>query len=293
MSGLASWDVTWTLPDGVDSGEAITRMKTKLKKECKKWAFQLEQGHIARKLHVQARVSLRNRCASSAALAKRWNVDSSWYFSPTSNPGTKDFDYAMKEDTRVDGPFCDTDKEDYIPRQFRGLLDSMLPFQQTIWDNYDTFEPRKINCVIDPHGNSGKSTLASLCDLHKRGVDMPICHDGEKLMQAICDICMGQKLRDPMMVFIDLPRSLNQHKLAGIYTAVEQIKKGKLYDFRHAYKEWWIDSPQIWVFCNTMPNTAYLSSDRWRFWTIDEDKELKALTATEARQLQDGNVNEE
>lgn len=169
----------------------------------------------------------------------------------------------------------------------------MLPFQQQIWDNYDEFDGRSVNCVIDPVGSTGKSTLASLCDLYGRGIDMPICNDGEKLMQALCDICMGRRLRSPMMVFIDLPRSINQQKLAGMYTAIEQIKKGKLYDFRHSYKEWWIDSPQIWVFCNTIPNTCYLSKDRWRFYTIDEDKQLQPLTTTQARNLDENNVDEE
>ena len=285
------WDVTWTLGD-TETAAGIVRFKALLKKECKKWAFQLEEGHQTHQLHLQARVSLKNACSSSGALTARWKVDSAWNFSITSNPNTRNFDYQLKEDTRVDGPWTDQDREEYVPRQFRGLLDRLMPFQQEIWDGYDRFEDRIVYSVIDPTGSKGKSTLASLCDLHGRGIDMPICNDGEKLMQAICDMCMGRRIRDPKMVFIDLPRSMNQAKLGGMYQAIEQIKKGKLYDFRHSYKEWWIDAPQVWVFSNTMPNTHYLSTDRWRFYTITDDKELKRLTLAEARALETHNVDE-
>lgn len=291
MNALATWDLTWTL-NGVEPGVAVTRLKAKMKKECKTWVFQLESGHVAHKLHLQGRFSLKNRCTSSGALVKRWGVDADWDFSPTSNPNTRNFDYQLKEDTKVDGPWSDQDREEFIPWQYKGLEDRMLPFQQEIWDGYARREGRVVYSVIDPDGSKGKSTIASLCDLHGRGIDMPVCNDGEKLMQAICDICMGKRERNPKMIFIDLPRSLNQQKLGGMYTAIEQIKKGKLYDFRHSYKEWWIDAPQVWVFSNTMPNTHYLSLDRWRFYTITDDKELKRLTADEAAALKTTNIDE-
>jgi hypothetical protein len=251
-SSFAVWDVTWTPPPEFDVQAAVTRVKAKFKKECKFWVFQLERGHSAHKEHFQARFSLKNKCVSSGALAARWKVDEEWHFSLTSSPNTTNFDYVLKEDTKVDGPWTDKDREGYIPRQFRGLLDTMLPFQQQIWDGFEVFEPRNVNCVIDPSGSKGKSTLASLCDLHGRGIDMPIANDGEKLMQSLCDMCMNRRMRTPYMVFIDLPRSLNQHKLA-VYN---------------------------------------MSADRWRWFTIDEEKSLVPLSLREARDLDTNNVDE-
>ncbi|WP_445772263.1 hypothetical protein, partial [Rheinheimera sp.] len=55
----------------------------------------------------------------------------------------------------------------------------------------------------------------------------------------------------------------------------EQIKKGKLYDTRYKYQEYWIDSPQIWVFSNIEPDLSMLSLDRWRIWTINEQQQLE------------------
>jgi hypothetical protein len=66
-----------------------------------------------------------------------------------------------------------------------------------------------------------------------------------------------------------------------MFTAIEQIKKGKLYDFRYSYKTFWIDSPQIWVFCNWLPDTSYLSMDRWKVWNINDAKEFVEMTAAQ------------
>lgn len=86
---------------------------------------------------------------------------------------------------------------------------------------------------------------------------------------------MAKETRSPSPIFLDMPRAMNKERLNGIYTAVEQIKKGKLYDLRYSYKEYWIDSPQIWVFSNIEPDISLLSRDRWRIWTIDETMNLQ------------------
>jgi uncharacterized LabA/DUF88 family protein len=73
-------------------------------------------------------------------------------------------------------------------------------------------------------------------------------------------------------VFIDLPRALEKNQLRGFLTACEQIKKGKLYDLRNFTKKWWIDSPSIWVFSNTLVDFDLLSSDRWKIWIISDNE---------------------
>lgn len=288
------WDVRWTLPNNEDLPEHETRFKAILKRECKHWAFQLERGHIAQLLHFQARVSLKNSAHASGALAKRWKVDtdSSWHFSITSGDNTRNFDYQLKDDTRVRGPWTSEDTEEYIPDHLRGMNDTMQPWQQEIFDGFQTKEWRKVDCIVDPRGGNGKSTIASLCDLHGRGIDMPVCNDGDKLIQSLCNILMAKRERTPWQVFIDIPRSVNQNKLGGMYTAIEQIKKGKVYDMRNHYKAWWFDSPRIWVFCNVKPNTHYLSGDRWRFWTV-QDGELIPLSSEQAAELETQNIDED
>jgi len=294
-SQIKVWDVRWTLPGNEDLPSHEHRFKALLKKEAKHWCFQLERGHHGGLLHYQGRVSLKNSAHSSGCLVKRWKVQAegqAWYFGITSGENTRNFDYQLKEDTKVRGPWTSEDSEEYIPDHMAGKQDTMMPWQAEIFDGYQRKEWRKVDCIIDPDGNNGKSTIASLCDLHGRGVDMPAVNDGEKLIQSLCNIMMSKRCRTPWQIFIDMPRSVNQQKLGGMYTAIEQIKKGKLYDMRNHYKAWWIDSPQIWVFCNTKPNVAYLSADRWRFWTIT-DGELVPLTSDEAASLETTNIDED
>jgi len=72
-----------------------------------------------------------------------------------------------------------------------------------------------------------------------------------------------------------MPRAIDKTRLYGMYSAIEQVKKGKLFDIRYNYKAWWIDSPQIWVFTNHLPDLNLLSGDRWRIWVINDDKILE------------------
>lgn len=249
----------------------------------KTYVFQLEESDTGY-VHFQGRMSLikKRRKGEKHILLSLLPIKFE-YLEPTVNASyyKGDLFYVMKEDTRIDGPYSDKDKpkEVYIPRQYRGLLDSLRPFQQTIWDSTKVFEPRIINMIYCPKGNQGKSVIASLCELHGKGVDLPPCNDAEKLIQSMCDIIgpHGKQLRDPNPVFVDLPRAMNKDRLNGIYTAIEQIKKGKLFDTRYKYVDWWIDSPQIWVFSNIYPDLEMLSRDRWKIWTINDEYKLEAF----------------
>lgn len=190
-------------------------------------------------------------------------------------PKTFDYNcYAGKVQTRTRGPWTDKDAEPaYIPRQYRDKMNSLYPFQKFIFDSAKEFDDRIINMIFCPSGNVGKSTIASLCELFGKGIDLPPVNDADRLIQSCCDICMAKQIRDPSPIFVDLPRAMNKDRLNGIYTAIEQIKKGKLYDLRYTYKEWWIDSPTIWVFSNIEPDMMLLSKDRWRIWKV-VNKEL-------------------
>lgn len=275
-NALAVWDFRMT------KGElsAMDIMKS-LEGIAKQFTFQLEESNNGY-VHFQGRMSLikRKRFSEKHILLNLLPIKFE-YLMPTSNPETFKGDnfYVMKLETRIDGPYTDRDipKETYIPRQYRGLLDNLRPFQQTIWDSVNVFEPRIINMIYCPHGNMGKSVIASLCELHAKGVDLPPCNEAEKLIQSMCDIVgpHGYKMRDPNPVFVDLPRAMNKDRLNGIYTAIEQIKKGKLFDTRYKYQQWWIDAPQIWVFSNIEPDLGMLSADRWKVWIINKEYHLE------------------
>lgn len=249
----------------------VEEIKNWCKEHCKKWCFQKEEGESGY-LHFQGRISLKTKKRIKQVIEMSFCSKCNW--SITSNENRDNNFYVSKPDTRIDGPWTDKDKEIYIPRQYRNKLENLRPFQQSIWDSADNFDDRNINCIICPEGNIGKSMIASLCDLHGRGIDLPPVNDAEKIIQSVCNILMATENRDPKMLFLDIPRSVKQEKLSSMFIAIEQIKKGKVYDFRYHYQYWWFDSPQIWVFMNIEPKTKYLSRDRWNFYSVNKDYEL-------------------
>lgn len=246
-----------------------------LSSNCKKWCFQLEEGDTGYK-HYQGRFSLIKKRRADTVLKLFVNIAKPNYLAPTVGDNKTNTFYVMKEDTRIAGPWQDTDKDNYIPRQYRDL--ELYPYQQEILDMSKEFDSRHIDIIVDPKGNIGKTTIASIAELKYGCIDVPPINDAQQLIATVCDMCMYTENRSPPIVFIDLPRAMPKNKLQGIYHAIEQIKKGKLYDVRNKYKYYWIDSPHIWVFTNEQPNSEWLSLDRWRFWSVTKHKELQDLS---------------
>jgi hypothetical protein len=267
-TACAVWDFRAN-EDNYTSEELLEWMKANTKKYC----FQLEEsdnGYI----HWQGRFSLIKKRTKAPLL--RIMKDKPNYLKPTSSQNhQEEFFYAMKEDTRKQGPWRDDNNqppgsasEIYIPKQYRDL--PLRPWQQKLLQDANLFNSREINLIYDPVGNRGKSTVAAIAELTCGGIDMPPLNDFKELLALLCDICMDGKLRSPSPIFFDLPRALDKTRLYGIYSAIEQVKKGKLYDCRYHYKAWWIDSPVIWVFSNILPDRNLLSNDRWKIWTFSE-----------------------
>jgi len=244
----------------------------------KKWVCQLEKGEKTDYEHWQGRISLWKikRKSELMKLMESIGMKVPNNLSPTSNNGKSTWSYMMKADTRIDGPWKNTDQAAYVPKQYRNM--TLYQYQQTIIDSKDKFDFRVVDCVIDTAGCNGKSTCASVADLFHGGIDLPWVNDAEKLIQSLCDILIAKQCRTPGLIFIDMPRCLSKERLTSLYAAIEQIKKGKVWDMRHSYKEWWFDSPRVWVFTNEAPKLKYLTADRWRFWDITADKKLRPVT---------------
>lgn len=249
-----TWDFTIS-----KEGNDNSKINKSLKEWCKKWVYQLEEGKGGYK-HYQGRLSLKLKTRSPPIFIL------GMHYSVTSKANMDNDFYVIKEDSRIDGPWSSEDPEIYIPLQYRDI--TLYPYQKMILDSRLNFDPRKINLIYDKKGNKGKSTVASIGELLYNAIDLPPVNDAKELIQVMANICIDTNNRHPGLVFIDMPRAMNKESLCGMYTAIEQIKKGKLYDMRYHYKAYWIDSPQIWVFTNIEPNMDWLSADRWNIYTI-------------------------
>lgn len=269
-NAIAMWDFRMNL------GELTADdIRADLKKIAKQYVFQFEEGDSGYR-HIQGRLSLiKKRRVAQKHLVLNLLVNKFNYFQPTANATfyKGDMFYCMKEDTRIAGPYTDRDKEaeeKYIPRQYRGLEKTLLPWQKKLIEYLGNFEPRKINVIYDGVGNNGKSTCAHLCRLHHNCLTPPTINDYEKLVATICCILKDTNNRNPAAMFFDMPRAMGKERLYGFYSAIEQIKSGYVYDMRNHYKSWDFDSPQIWIFTNKEPEMELQSRDRWVCWEIKD-----------------------
>lgn len=245
----------------------IDTLKHILKEHCKKWCFQIEEGESGY-VHYQGRLSLKTK-KRLKGVKNIFNM-SEIHLSPTSSINRDNMFYACKEETRLEGPWKDTDEELYIPRQIREI-DSLYSWQQTIVDQYDVWDTRTINIVIDKKGNNGKSTLIGYMRAHKLAFALPYCNDFKDIMRMVMDVPTKR------CYLLDMPRAIKKEKLFQLFSALETIKNGYAFDDRYSFREKIFDCPNIWVFTNTIPELSYLSLDRWVFWEITDNLELSEI----------------
>lgn len=247
-------------------------LKAKLIATCKKWTFQLEKGESGY-VHWQGRISLKvkQRLPSVSKIIPGWHV------SVTSSVNRDNYFYVTKEDTRIDGPWSDTDiaNQGYIPRQIREIKE-LYPFQQRIVDSAKEWDTRHINCIVDPYGNKGKSILSTYVIVHNIGEALPYVNDYKDMMRMVMD------LPTKPLYIIDIPRALKKTEMRQFYAGIESIKDGRVYDDRYSFQRKCFDCPIVWVFSNKYPDLECLSIDRWVFWEINSQKELVNVPTDEA-----------
>ena len=64
---------------------------------------------------------------------------------------------------------------------------------------------------------------------------------------------------------------MKKSKLNRLYSGIENLKNGMMYDLRYHGKFRYIDEPNI-VFTNQPPEMSYLSRDRWAPWTVVDNQ---------------------
>lgn len=209
-------------------------------------------------MHWQGRMSLKTKVRNLKGI-----LDMPGRCTPTSGNCTT-FDYVMKEDTRIEGPWRDSaqEGEDYIPRQYRNL--TLLPWQKDVSEQLDIWDTRTINVIYDQVGNSGKSTFAGYMRVLKKARPLGFCKDYKDIMRMVMDLPTSRAY------FVDVPRAIKKDKLYDFWAALETVKDGYAYDDRYHFKEKNFDCPNIWVFTNILPNLNLLSKDRWKVWVIKD-----------------------
>lgn len=263
MTSLATFDFTLKV-EGYEDIDIVFKF---CKDYFKHWAFQKERssdGYV----HWQGRGSLIKKRTFGAFKVIAHDAIHDIHITITSKEthlaGNK-FNYVMKADTRIEGPWTSEDKEmAYIPRQVREITE-LRPWQTSVIRISKVWDTRKIHCIVDENGNTGKSTLVSYMRCHDLGRKIPFANDYKDIMRCVMDMPTSN------CYLIDIPRAISKDRLFQMWGAIEEIKSGYAYDDRYSFKEKMFDCPQIFVFLNKKPDVEFLSNDRWVFHTIKMD----------------------
>lgn len=263
---IVGFDITipYTQCDNyIDVGMALKSVATK-------FVFQLEDGGMpdCPYLHWQCRYRVADKLRLETHITQVHKTLFNGHITATSTGVHKsnNFNYVMKPE-RVDGPW-DERNDDFIPdikppttRQLREFLSCKLyPWQTKIMEWSTDFNMRKIHLILDPVGNFGKSIFAEYMEYEGLAVDLMYTDSIKELM---CQV-HGQKKRKAYIA--DLPRGLNKKAMTQFICGIELLKNGVCYDPRYEWKKVRFDRPNVFIFCNNLPQLTHLSPDRWEIW---------------------------
>lgn len=240
----------------------------------KKWVFQLEKGDRTGYVHWQVRLSLHKKSSCAALLNDivpilpgHWSVTSN----EVHNSGNQ-FNYVMKVQTRIKGPFCDKDNirdPAVMTDQLQNFISQALyPWQEKALQLVKSYNERYLHYIYDPHYNSGKSIFCEWIEYQELGEEIPPF----TLMEDIMQFVMCQPTT--RCYLFDMPAAMKKEKMHQMYAGLEMLKNGYLYDKRYNGRKKRITRPTVICFANNLPVQGLIAPDRWQIHYLTEDKDL-------------------
>lgn len=242
----------------------------------KKWVMQLEETKEGKK-HYQARIMLWKRLRKGQVVKLCQQAELECHVSETSTNVHKgnNFNYVMKLDSRVEGPWSDKDVEEKCKitvssraeAEISEIEKKLIKWQMAIIISAKTKNRDDINILYDPTGLKGKSEILRLMLARRLALCIPCCDDAMKI------IGFAAKMPEADCYIGDMPRSLNKNskKLQQYFAGIEQLKTGILYDWRYDSEIAIRGRPVIWLFTNNkLPKDAF-TQRRMKIWRILDD----------------------
>jgi len=237
---------------------------------CKKWVYQLERSENGM-MHYQCVISLNKKEFSKKVLSSisaYTSIKEDYINISPSLTGNTSFNYAMKEETRVDGPWSNKMLEE-------NLQVETLPFGkfynwQKVVFHIAMGKPddRSIHWFYDTTGNRGKTQLTRmLLANHGKEVGViPCVGTSNQLVSAIINMGMRKTY------ILDIPRAKSggdwEDRIADLMLTIESIKNGLLVSAMYGkLNQLLMPHPNVIVFSNY--RLYGLSPDRWKKYDMD------------------------
>lgn len=223
----------------------ISFVKGMFDQKCERYCIGIETGKDTGYSHLQCRVVFK----------KEWDIKYVIQWFPWAHwipSHVRDFAYCEKE-----GNFI---------RSWEEALQEFVTLEPVFWqiiamDMWKKQNDRQITVIYDEKGGHGKSWLRKHLVATHQATMIPPVQESKDIMR----IAMAKP--SPGYV-IDLPRAEGKVAL-GMWSAVEQLKDGYLWDDRYSFREKWINPPKVMVFCNDLGKKA-LSNDRFDILDITD-----------------------
>jgi hypothetical protein len=162
--------------------------------------------------------------------------------------------------------------------ELKTVFDSPYPWQKFFLEEILTGKPesRIVDWLIDPLGNTGKSSFARAYVSREPTDAILMKIDNLDRME----LALIQKIsnyrdrycKDPRIIFFDFPRATDFKKVVAATALMEDAKSGHLEtSFGGRHREIQIGNVHIIVMSNTSPDLSILSEDRWRLWCLGGD----------------------
>lgn len=173
--------------------------------------------------------------------------------------------YVTKEETRVEGPWSEKNMIEEIDEEIMTM--KLWPWQAKVTEMISQpIESRIINVLYDPNTNNGKSWLKKWLRWKQMACIMP-CEPKWADIAAIA-IAKGQQIA----YTIDIPKNMTHQLLKELWSGIESLKDGYVYDKRYKFRDAQFKKAHIWVFTNTFPPLQ--ADERLRIWMIAPNKTL-------------------
>lgn len=228
-----------------------------------KYVFQLERTD-GDNFHYQGygHARERRRCSAIGRLFTG-GLGSGVHFQAASTAGKESLQsYAMKEDTRVAGPWADCKK--YLGQDLPSR-ETLRPWQAALLAVLEQPpDDRTIMWVVDEVGGAGKTKFAKyLAYRHK--VPFGAYAKSADMLNLV------SKHQGATAYVFDLTRCKPQEYGSNdLYATLESIKNGMFCNTKYTTEQVLMDPPHVLVFSNHPPDLSKLSRDRWRVWGIED-----------------------
>lgn len=280
MSAITGYDITIPCSLGITKDE----VEKKFRENCKQYVFQKEIGKSGYE-HFQCRIRLKKAKRFNTLKKEGFWIKGNWSITSKDIYLAGDNFYVMKEDTRVDGPFCEKDEVKVVTRQLKDfLLKDLRKYQIDIIAKATEYNDRNIYLIYDKIGNLGKSILAEYMEYLGITEEIPPFRLMDDIFQWV--LSRGMKTGFKKSYIFDLPRGMKKDRLGDFYSGIEVIKNGVAYDKRYSGTKARFDRPAVFVFTNTLPKFELMSKDRWIIWEILGDYSYKVKTPKDYENLE-------